>query len=182
MTTDQYVYSTNDPAAVAAFSAARDAYHAAARRIVEDAEALGKNTGAIQQDLGNLPRLVGLFPDDFRDPPEGWRYVKNRNRLEPAPGKAGVAAREWMEDRQLPPAADVFAALAPFGLQRAAQYWTAEGFSFGRPGLLEHNGTVWALYGAEATGCRWQRRKLSEYYAAVEAAEEAEKAETAGAR
>lgn len=188
MTRKEFIYSTTDTDALAAFHTAEEAFRAAGNRIVEDAQKLGNNRGVLQNAFGGLPTFVGLIPDDPDNPPEGWRYLRTRERLEPiARGKAGAEARQWLAERQMPPEADVHDVLAKHGLQKAKPYWTDDGmFSFGRPGLLEHEGTLWARYGVEAPDCTWERRKLSDFYAAWEAAVDAEnqtaEAEKAGAR
>lgn len=170
MTNDEHVYSTSDPAVVAAFKSTAEAFRDGGRRAREDAEKLGKNKGAlmISGPLGK-PRAVGLEPDDPADPPQGWQYIKSRGRLEPCRGKAGEAARNWLDAHQPP---DLRGVMGEHGLP--AYY--RRGHIIGAPALFEHDGTVWALFGGEPQGsCSWERRKLSEFYAAREAADEAEK-------
>jgi hypothetical protein len=185
MTEKKYVYATSDPAAIAAFHAAHGLFQEFGQRVIDDAAKLGNNKGILHRSgFGSLPHFVGLIPDEPTNPPAGWRYLKSRDQLEPiARGKAGEPARQWLTDHQFPPEADVREALAKFGLQRSVQYCDDTGLYFGGPDLLEHDGTLWARYAAEAEKCTWQRRKLSEFHAAAEAAEQAAaEAERAGAR
>lgn len=173
MTEKKYVYSTDNPEAVAAFHAAHKLFNEHGQRVIDDAEKLGNNKGILHRSgFGSLPHFVGLIPDDPDNPPAGWRYLKSRDQLEPiARGKAGEPARQWLADHQFPPEADVREVLTKHGLQRTVSYGDETGFYMGGPDLLEHDGTLWARYGAEAEKCTWQRRKLSEFYAAAEAAE-----------
>ncbi|MER7331612.1 MULTISPECIES: hypothetical protein [unclassified Micromonospora] len=171
----EHVYSTSDPTTVAAFKAAADAFRDGGRRAREDAEKLGKNKGAlmISGPIGK-PRLVGLEPDDPTDPPQGWQYIKSRERLEPRRGRAGDAARHWMDAHQPP---DLRGVMGEHGLPA---YYRRENI-IGAPELFEHGGTLWALFKGEPQGsCSWEPRKLSEFYAAREAMESAEAALTTG--
>jgi hypothetical protein len=99
MTEKKFVYSTNDPAAVAAFHAAHELFQAAGQRVIDDAEKLGNNKGVMQQSgFGSLPRFVGLVPDDPANPPAGWRYLKSYECLRPvARSKAGKVAEQAAE-------------------------------------------------------------------------------------
>ena len=170
-------YSTNDPKIVAAFQEARTAERTAARRAVDDAVALGKNKGPlIVRGIWDIPdRVVGLAPDDPTDPPEGWVYIKTRDRLEPRRGNAGVAARDWLAAHQ---PIDVRRVLTKHGLPRNSK--SADSDVSGRyqllsPTVFEHEGALWARYRGEvdviAGECTWTPRKLSEFYAAREAVE-----------
>ncbi|GAA4439661.1 hypothetical protein [Phytohabitans houttuyneae] len=172
----EYAFSTDDAAAVAAYREAVDAERAAARKAVDAAVQLGKNKGAlIVYGIWDLPnRVVGLAADDPTDPPEGWRYVKTRDRLEPARGAAGQAARDWLATHQ---PVDVRAVLRQHGLPRNSR---SEAELSGRyrlsvPIVFEHGGVLWAKYTGHLGGvegeCTWTPRKLSEFYAAKEAHE-----------
>lgn len=177
----EHAYSTSDPAAVAAFKAASDALGDCQRRNREDAKELGKNNGPmiLRHPLFGL-EVVGLATLDPEDPPEGWRHLMGVGHLMPRRGKAGEAPRKWLADHQPP---DLRGIMADHGLPRSSKS-DPESMSYRimTPKLFEHNGTVWALYRGVIDGeCSWTPRKLSEFYAALEAAEEAEKqAETAG--
>lgn len=175
----EQVFSTDDPAIVAAFRAAEATRQETARRIIDDAEALGKNRGVqFRAGVWNLPdRIEGLFVDDPADPPEGWVYVKGRDRLEPRRGAAGEVARQWLADHQ---PFDVRHAMIAHGLPRNARS-SAElsgAYRLIPPVVFEHEGVLWAHYRGHLGGmegeCTWTPRKLSEYYAAREAWEAAQ--------
>lgn len=171
----EHVYSTSDPATLAAFNAAADAFSDCGRRASEDAEKLGKNKGAlIVRDRISGPRVVGLDADDPTDPPEGWRYSKGDDHLVPRRGKPGEPARQWLDAHQPP---DVRKVLEEHGLPRFCKSDKDLRFFLATPGLIEHDGTVWAMYPAEPDGvCTWEPRKVSEFHAAREAMEAAEQA------
>lgn len=172
----EHVYSTSDPTIVAAYRDTRAAFNDMGRQCREDAEKLGKNKGAlIVQDRISGPRVVGLAADDPADPPAGWRYSKGEGNLVPRRGKPGEVARQWLDAHQPP---DLRKTLEGHGLPRFCDSGTDLRWFLATPGVLEHDGTVWAMYPAEPDGeCSWERRKVSEWHAAKEAAEEAEKAE-----
>lgn len=177
--TEQHAYSTDDPAVVAAFTAAIQARCDFSQRVVDDAETLGKNKGVLRMGgVFGRCETVGLAPDDPNDPPEGWTYIRSRDRLEPRRGKAGDAARRWLADHQPPDDADGRTAMEAHGLPRHTGL--DRGFSTGRistPRIFHHDGTVWALYSGKPDGeCTWAPRRLSEYYAAQEAFEASEQA------
>ena len=90
---DEKVYSTNDPATVAAFIAACDAEREFAQKVVASAAALGKNKGALRSSgvFGGPPETLGLAADDPNDPPEGWVYLKGRDKLRSETGDAPLA-------------------------------------------------------------------------------------------
>lgn len=172
-------YSTSDPTIVAAYNTTADAFNDMGRRCREDAEKLGKNKGAlIVRDRISGPRVVGLGADDPTDPPEGWRFSKRDDHLVPRRGKPGESARQWLDAHQPP---DLRKVLEAHGLPRYSK--TGENLEnfLGTPGLLVHDGTVWALYRGEPDGeCTWTPRRVSEFHAASEALEAAEAATAAG--
>jgi hypothetical protein len=183
-------YSTDDPAIVAAFIAARDAGNAFATQVIADAAALGRNKGPLRtSDLHDgTYTTAGLAPDDPTDPPVGWVYSKGRDMLVPRRGKAGDAARRWLDGHQPPTGSQVRAVMAEHGLPLNDMLGAGQnGMSirFNVPEIAHHDGTLWALYqgtpgswfgGKDQPKCTWTPRKLSEYYAAREAAEAAEAA------
>lgn len=162
---DQIVYSTDDPATVAGFRQSQEDFEAARLKVIADARALGKNKGVlIRRSLGRV-EVVGLAVDDPKDPPAGWRYV--REQLEPRLGKPGEAARQWLAAAQPPSFRDV--------MEQTYQLPMHFGF-FGSPGVFEQGGEVWVVYGGEPSGevgPLWRRRKLSEFYAAKERLQDA---------
>lgn len=173
----QHAYSTDNPDTVAAFTAAVKARSAFAARIIAAAETLGNNKGPLRGGgvmTGYL--TVGLAPDDPENPPAGWRYLKSRDRLEPARGKAGDAARAWLNEHQPPADADGRTVMEAHGLPRTTGLGAT--FSTGMvstPQIFEHDGSVWALYDRKPEKeCTWTPRKLSEYHAAREAFEAAD--------
>ena len=181
MTMTEHAYSTDDPAAVAAFKAATDALADCQRRARESTEELGKNNGPLiyRHPLFGL-EVVGLAALDPADPPQGWRYLKTREYLVPRRGAAGDAARKWLADHQPP---NLRAIMADHGLPRCSKSDPdSMSYRIMAPKVFEYQGTVWALYRGVIDGeCSWTPRKLSEFHAAREAAEEAERqaAETA---
>lgn len=174
----QFVYSNSDPEAVGAFQAAGEAYVAAQRRIIADAVALPNVKAATTWEasaFGDKARVTGLAPIDLADgPPEGWRYLKSRKRFEPAKGEAGAAARAWLLDHQIPDEADARGVMAARGLPKFVEYGGRTGLVFSTPAVEVLGGVLWARFeGGDPSGCTWERRRLSEYYAAKEAAEDA---------
>lgn len=88
--------------------------------------------------------------------------------------KAGEQARKWLADHQPP---DLRAVLAAHGLPRTSRLTRDGGYLISTPQVFLHEGTVWALYKGTPDGqCSWQPRKLSEFYAALEALEAVEQA------
>lgn len=164
-TSDQLVYSTDDPATVAGFRQSQVDFEVARLKAIADAAALGKNKGVlVRRSLGRV-EIVGLAADDPKNPPAGWRYV--REQLEPRLGKPGKGARQWLTGAQPPSFRDVM----------EQKYQLPMHFGFlGSPGVFEQDGEVWAIYGGEPNGevgPVWRRRKLSEFYAAKERLEAA---------
>ncbi|MEU1761203.1 hypothetical protein [Micromonospora sp. NPDC005652] len=170
----EHVYSTSDPDIVAAYREALEAYNAMSRKCREDAATLGKNKGALVVRAGLLsPEVVGLKADDPNDPPAGRIYLKKWERLVPRRGKAGEAAERWLKEHQPP---SVLAALEEHGLPSICQPGEDYRFFLTPPGVFEHDGTLWAKYPNEPSGeCTWTQRRLSQWHAAREAAEDAEK-------
>lgn len=179
MSKEPKAYSTDDPTAVAAFTAARDASVAFARKVVADAEALGKNKGALRTSTGSDGgyETIGIAPDDPDDPPEGWVYSKAREALVPRRGKAGESARKWLAEHQPPKETRIRAVMAEHGLPVNDMHGDGR---FGLPAIGVHDGVLWALYlgtpglwfaGDKQPEITWTPRKLSEYYAAHEASE-----------
>lgn len=171
----EHVYATNDTATVAVYRETVAAFNEMGRKAGEDAEALGKNKGAlIRNHRVSAPEVVGLGADDPTDPPAGWRYSKAEECLVPRRGQAGEPARQWLDAHQPP---DLRAVLEQHGLPRTCKPGEDFRFFLSTPGVFEHDGTVWALYPAAPDGeCAWTPRKLSEWHAAREAAEEAQSA------
>ena len=182
MTTD-YAYSTDDPAAVAAFRETRDAITTFAARLKTDCAALGGNDGAyVRRGIWGSPdEITSLKPDGSGNIPDGWRIV--REELEPRRGKPGEGARRWLADHQPP---DVRQVMMSHGLPRHSVVADGGGFRHFAPVLFEHEGTLWACYrGRPGDGflsdgeeCTWQPRRLSEFYAAREGAEAIQLAES----
>lgn len=160
-----YTYKTATPEVIAAWTAAVEQHRETASRATTGAEKIGKNNGLmIQRSIGE-EEFVGLAPIDPTDPPEGWRYV--RERFEPRRGKAGDEAREWLKSVQLPQLRNI---MDDHGLPKIL-------FKGGRmrtPGMFMHDGAIYAIYGAEPDniGPAWERIPLSEYYTAQEQSEQ----------
>jgi hypothetical protein len=122
-----------------------------------------------------------LGPDDPDSPPAGWVHVKTRNELVPKRGKAGDQARLWLKDHQPPAESHVRKIMQAHGLPLNDLLGGTKdgGQRFGLPAIGHFNGTLWALYngrpglwwgGDNQPQITWTPRKLSEYYAAQEAA------------
>lgn len=164
----EIAFKTTDPEIVAAWKRVVETRSAAVARALAEAESIGKNKGfMVQRSLGD-EEFTGLAPIDPEDPPEGWRFV--RNQFEPRRGKAGDDARAWLKSVQLPNLRNV---MHEHGMPKVV-------FANHRmmtPGLLLHNDTIWANFsqdiGDREVGPAWERCRLSEYYAAQEAADEA---------
>jgi hypothetical protein len=179
-------YATNDPTVVAAFLAARDAESAFASHVIREAYALGNNTGVMRNGItsGQGYTTVGLAPKDEADPPAGWTYSSRKRMLVPARGRAGDAARQWLKDHQPPAEANVYGVLAAHGLPQNDLRGFKDGARLFSVPMVGHvDGTVWALYDGtpgvwyesepREPSPPWEKRKLSEFYAAQEAAEAA---------
>ncbi len=180
-------YATNDAAVVAAYLAARDAESTFAAWVIREAYALGSNAGVMRTGVasGEGYTTIGLAPKDEADPPAGWTYSVKRKMLVPVRGRAGEGARQWLRSHQPPPEANVYGILAKHGLPpNDLRGGNRDGSrSFSVPMVGHHDGTVWALYdGAPGVWYEsepreptapWEPRKLSEFYAAQQAAEAA---------
>jgi hypothetical protein len=169
----EHAFSTSDPAIVAAFRETVAGGTAAMDRAVADAKTVGKNKGLmVTRSVFAGIQIVGLAPDDPTDPPDGWRAV--RGQLEPRRGKPGDGARQWLAAHQPP---DLRGVLEKHGLPRHTRM-DLEGSdrAMRTPRIFEHDGNVWALYrGAPEGDCTWTPRKISEFHAAQEAFEEADR-------
>lgn len=173
----EQAYATTDPAIVAAFAKACVAERHFAESVVESAQAIGKNKGALRESGAfGAPRTIGLAADNPADPPEGWRYLKGQDMLSPRQGKAGDSARQWL--KQFQPTVWPRSILESHGLPYNDLLGEADVFprKFNVPRVFMFDGTIWALYtgtpGSWITGAiepTWERRKLSEYHAALEA-------------
>lgn len=175
---DEQAFSTNNPTIVAAFKSASAQAQDAMNQAVDDAKALGKNKGLmVGTSAFDGMRIKGLSPDDPGDPPGGWRMVGGQ--LEPRRGKPGEVARQWLKDHQPPNVRGILAeqhGLPLFAIGSPDAMRTR----WATPLIFEHDGTLWASYRGRIDGtCTWEPRKLSELYAAKEAADAAE--ETVGA-
>lgn len=171
-------YATSDPATVAAYLAAQQATSAFATSVIREAWTLGKNTGVMRSGQGSSEgcTTIGLAPKDENDPPAGWTYSTRRQMLVPARGRAGESARRWLSEHQPPAEANVYGVLATHGLPPND---LRGGGGFSVPTVGHHDGTVWALYdgtpgiwyeGPREPAAHWGPRKVSEFYAAQEAA------------
>lgn len=188
--TPEYAYRTADPAVLAAYRAAQERRHAAARALCDEAERIGKNKGpAVSGGIfGCGDRLVGLFADDPADPPEGWRYLKGRDLLLPRRGKAGDEAQAFL-DRHEKIGVDPRVVLAEHGLPTESAVPMADGrYSLRKPVMFEHDGALYAKYTGEVRhelsrdiGCTWPQIPLSQFYAALETVQVAERAREAAA-
>lgn len=184
--TPQYAFRTDDPAALAAYRQARQARSAAADAVVAEAEALGKNNGpAIRGGIfGSGDQIVGLFAADPDDPPVGWVYRKGRELLLPRKGRPGQPAVDFLE-RHKDIGGDPQVALQEHGLAAHSTLPSGFGYAIRRPTVFEHAGALYAKYtgeikgvlGATEEGCTWPEIPLSQFYAALEAVQAAEKAE-----
>ncbi len=179
------VYSTDDPTVVAAFLDAQRQLQGFAVMVTVAAQELGKNTGVMRAAGaadGGAGTTIGLAPDNPNDPPTGWVYSRGRKMLRPIRGRAGDAARQWLDDHQPPPGTAVHAILARFGLPLHDLLGDVGdmGCRFSAPTVGHVDGVVWALYQGRPgvwwdmtrtePSQPWVRRRLSEFYAAEEAA------------
>ena len=160
----EFAYKNTDLAALAAWNTAVEQHREASRNALDGAERIGKNKGLMVQRSIGEEEFVGLAPIDPADPPEGWRYV--RNRFEPRRGKAGDNARAWLKSVQLPQLRDI---MQQHGLPKIL----FKGGMMRTPGMFMHDGVIYASYTAEPDdiGPAWERIPLSEYYAAQEQAD-----------
>lgn len=180
--TNEHAYSTDNPEAVAAYRQARAEQKEAGKRIAADVAALGAGPRVFVRTSGfsSIPSELTAIEQKGDHIPEGWRVV--RGNLEPRRGKPGEGARKWLADHQ---PVDVRHVMEAHGLPRTS--WIPRGNGLGyrivSPALFEHDGTLWASYegepgttdcGFDTDKCTWTPRKLSEFHAAREAAEDAE--------
>lgn len=174
--TPKVAYKTTDPTIVAAFTDTAEQVRDIQNRAVAEAEKIGGNNGLmVSRAFGDL-KVIGLAVGDPANPPEGWRYV--RERFEPRRGKPGEQARAWLDSIQPPSVRDV---MAQHGLPRNCSL--KFGF-FGSPGIFMHAGAVYAIYkgGPDGgVGPSWVSIRPSEYYAAQEQYEDAQKSEAVNA-
>lgn len=170
---EERAYSKYDAGLVAAFTTASRLREAAVARIVADARAFPHVKGAatFNSVLEGVPRITGLVTDDPSAPPAGWRYVQRRRRLEPERGPAGQDARRWLSDHQIPPEANGRGLLAAAGLPLYVEHG-GDQITISWPRVEVVGGVLWALYRAEPKNCSWQRRRVSEFYAALESTTE----------
>ncbi|GGN39705.1 hypothetical protein FHR83_006659 [Actinoplanes campanulatus] len=164
-----YAYRNTDPDAIAAWHTTAQRHREASNQALTGAKAIGKNKGLMAQRSIGEQEFVGLAPIDPTDPPEGWRYV--RDRFEPRRGKAGDDARAWLKSVQLPDLRDV---MQQHGLPKIL----FKGGMMRAPAMFEHDGAVYALYSAQPDdiGPLWEPIRLSEFYAAQEASDETSRA------
>lgn len=182
---DGKAYSTSDPAAVADFLTATTGERAFARKVTAAAAAVGKNKGPLLNGavFGTM-EVIGLDPDDPNDPPQGWRYVDRRKRLEPCRGPAGAAATAWLQEHQPEPgtcARVVMTRLHGLPLNDLIGRTKHGGRKFTVPLIFHCAGTVWVHYSVKPGSWidgpaipyepTWTARRLSEYHAAKEAAQ-----------
>lgn len=118
--------------------------------------------------------------------PEGWRFLKTRNTIEPLKGTKGAAAQAALGAVQ-PPAVQPRDVLHESGMP---EYFTKPGPGYGHymvvPTYACHDGAIYSLVNVEdltgdfgvgkpqTFGGEWEECPLSEYYAAIEAMEAAE--------
>lgn len=178
-------YSTSDPTVLAAYTEATEATKAFNLRVLDAAKMLGKNAGVYRgSDIFATTGVTGLAPLDPNDPPEGWVFLKSKNVLGPARGKAGDPARRWLAGHRPPPS--VLDILESSGLPRHdIRGETRDGQTrITAPRTFVHDGALWALFegtpgfwtSPKAAEGPWIERAMSEYWAAREAYEAAEKA------
>jgi hypothetical protein len=188
--TPEYAFRADDPAVLDAYQRARQARVDAGNAMLGEAEKIGKNNGpAVRGGIfGTGDELVGLFADDENDPPLGWVYRKGREMLQPRRGNAGLEAEEFLR-RHRTIGGDPRVALAGHGLPTESAVPSRDGsYSLRKPVVFEHDGALYAKYTGEVrhelgngTGCTWPAIPLSEFYAALEAVQAAERAQEARA-
>jgi hypothetical protein len=159
-------FKTTDPEIVAAWKTTVEQIREVSDRAIREAEEIGKNKGLMIQRGLTDETFIGLAPLDPSDPPEGWRYV--REQFEPRRGKAGDDARAWLASIERPSMRRV---MSKHGLPEVTTF--KYGF-MGRPGMVMHDDTVFAIYkgGPDGdVGPGWEPCRPSEFYAAQEDAE-----------
>lgn len=172
--TAQTAYRCTDPSVAEAFQAWKHEYDTHRRRVIDEAAAIGKNTGALMTKTVFGNRIVGLAPDDPNDPPAGWKYMRNKNKLYPdRRTKAGKQAAAWLDSAQ--PKAHI-----EFLHQHGMPSDHMNGGQCYTPGAQLVDGELLVNWGCDLPAERvtgpWERIPLSRYYAAIEAAEKAEAA------
>lgn len=181
---NEHVYSTSDPIIVGAYRKAVADRAETGKRIAADVAALGAGPQVFVRSSGfpGTRSTLTAIEQKGDHVPDGWRLVGGN--LEPRRGKPGEKARQWLAEHQ---PVDVRHVMESHDLPRCS--WIPQGNGFGyrlvQPKLFEHDGTLWASYEGEPgtvesgfdTGkCTWEPRKLSEFYAAWEAFQEAQAA------
>lgn len=117
--------------------------------------------------------------------PDGWRYLKTRNTLEPVKGPKGAAAQEALDAVQ-PPQIQPRDVLHESGMP---EYFTKPGPGYSSymvvPTYACHDGAIYSLVNVEdltgdfgvgkpqTFGGDWEKCPVSEYYTAIEAIEAA---------
>lgn len=168
--TTQTAYRCTDPAVTHAFQQWKDDYETHRRRVIDEAEQLGNNTGVMgTQSIFGL-RIVGLATDDPDTPPAGWKYSKAKGYLRPdRRTKAGKEADAWLKKAQ-PPSHLTF--LHDHGMPTDNIRATGQIYM---PGAEVVDGDLLVFWGcdvpAEKVTGPWERIPLSRYYAAIEKAE-----------
>lgn len=181
---EEYAFSTDNPATLAAYRETRAAAKEFAARLKADCDNLGVAGAYVRRGVWGSPdEINALGPGESGAVPDGWRMV--RDQLEPRRGKPGDAARQWLADHQPP---DVRHVMTKHGLPRHSSMPSGTGgYRMSAPALFEHDGTLWACYEGKPGGpfdsddgpCTWTPRKLSEFHTVREAAEAADDAEKA---
>lgn len=170
------VYSTTDPATLATYrrvTAARDSLSARLRgeiiKLGGNGDAYGKRGTTGEPDVFTS---LGRRADGYV--PAGWIATRDGKRIQPAPGRSGESAREWLAAHQPP---DVLHALAEqHGLPRTVWVPIAgRGRSAGTDDIIQvevraSGDTLWAIYPIEPGGpqdfhgtpCTWTRRSFTD--------------------
>lgn len=182
--TPEYAFRTDDPTVLDAYHQAQQARIAAGEAMADEAAELGRNKGpAVRGGIfGTGDEVVGLFADDPEDPPVGWVYRKGRDLLLPRNGGPGQPAVDFLA-RHRDIGGDPRVALAEHGLPTESAVPRSDGRHGPRkPVVFEHGGALYAKYTGEIrhelgrrTGCTWPAIPLSQFYAALETIQAAEK-------
>lgn len=183
--TPEYAFRTDDPAVLDAFHQAQQARLDAGNTMCDEAREIGKNKGpAVRGGIfGSGDELVGLHPEDRNDPPEGWLYLKSWGCLRPRKGKAGQDAEKFIT-RHRKIGVDPRVALSEHGLPTESAVPAGDGrYYLRKPVVFEHEGALYAKYSGEVRyelgrteGCTWPAIPLSQFYAALEAVQAADRA------
>lgn len=174
----EFAYSTDKAEVVAAYLQALADRNAFKDNIRADLETLGTGPQIYyvsESFSGGRDRITALEQKGDHIP-DGWRVMKRTGLLEPRRGKPGEPARQWLADHQ---PIDVRYVMEQHGLPRTVWLPTDSGYRIVSPKLFEYDGTLWACYpgepgrsgGFDNKACTWTPRKMSEFYAAVEAFE-----------